>query len=47
MNPVPVPTNRVITVWARYYQFLEVDGNKSMRVLFDNISETGSSAILR
>ena len=47
MNPVPVPVSRVITVWARYYQFLEVDGNKSMRVLFDNISETGSTAILQ
>lgn len=47
LNPAPVPTSRVITVWARYYQFLEVDGTKSMRVLFDNISETGSSAILR
>ena len=38
--------SRVITIWARYYQFLEVDGFKSMRVLFDNLSDTGVSAIL-
>jgi hypothetical protein len=50
LNPQPsaaAPVNRVITIWARYYQFLEVDDKKSMRVLFDNISETGSTAILR
>ena len=47
LNPAPVAVGRIITVWARYYQFLEVDGTKSMRVLFDNISETGTSAILK
>lgn len=47
LNPAPVPVSRIITVWARYYQFLEVEDGKNMRVLFDNISETGSSAILR
>ncbi len=47
LNPVPVPVNRIISVWARYYQFLEVDTARGyIRVLFDNISETGSSAIL-
>lgn len=38
--------SRIITIWARYYQFIEVDGFKSMRVLFDNTSDTGTSAIL-
>jgi hypothetical protein len=47
LAPVPVPTTRTITVWARYYQFLEVEVGRGMKVLFDNISETGSSAILR
>ena len=47
LEPVPVPTTRTITIWARYYQFLEVEAGRGMKVLFDNISETGSSAILR
>lgn len=47
LAPVPVPTARIITIWARYYQFLEVDTARGfVRVLFDNISETGSSAPL-
>lgn len=38
--------NRFLTIWARYYQFLEVDGFKSMRVLFDNMDETGQSSFI-
>jgi hypothetical protein len=45
--PVPVPVDRVVTIWARYYQFLEVVlARGTIRVLFDNMGETGSSAIL-
>jgi len=45
INP-GLDTGRTITVWARYYQFLEVDGFRSVKVLFDNMSDTGSSAVL-
>ena len=44
-NPA-LDTGRVITIWARYYQFLEVNGFKSIQVLFGNMSETGFSAVL-
>ena len=46
LNTGAQKVSRIITIWARYYQFLEVDGFKSMRVLFDNLSDTGVSAIL-
>lgn len=42
----PAPTkSRVVTIWARYYQFLEVGGGKA-RVLFDNMDETGQSSFI-
>lgn len=37
---------RIISIWARYYQFLEVTGFKSARVLFDNMDETGQSSFI-
>jgi len=42
----PGTSARVVTIWARYYQFLEVNGFKTLRVLFDNTGENGTSAIL-
>ena len=44
-NPA-LAQNRIVTIWARYYQFLEVDGFKTMRVLFDNMDETGQSSFI-
>jgi hypothetical protein len=44
-NPA-LAQNRVVTIWARYYQFLEVDGFKTMRVLFDNMDETGQTSFI-
>lgn len=44
-NPA-LAQNRIVSIWARYYQFLEVDGFKTMRVLFDNMDETGQSSFL-
>lgn len=44
-NPA-LAQDRIVTIWARYYQFLEVDGFKTMRVLFDNMDETGQSSFI-
>ena len=44
-NPA-LAQNRIVTIWARYYQFLEVDGFKTMRVIFDNMDETGQSSFI-
>jgi hypothetical protein len=44
-NPA-LAQNRVVTIWARYYQFLEVTGFTNMRVLFDNMDETGQSSFI-
>jgi hypothetical protein len=37
---------RVVTIWARYYQFLEVDGFKKIKVMFDNMDESGQSSFI-
>lgn len=44
-NPL-IAQNRVVSIWARYYQFLEVTGFKTARVLFDNMDETGQSSFI-
>jgi len=44
-NPL-IAQNRVISIWARYYQFLEITGFKTARVLFDNMDETGQSSFI-
>lgn len=44
-NPA-LAQNRIVSIWARYYQFLEVDGFKTIRVLFDNMDETGQSSFI-
>jgi Large eukaryotic DNA virus major capsid protein/Major capsid protein N-terminus len=46
--PQTVQTDRIVTIWARYYQMIEVNGLLgTMRVLFDNMSETGTIASLQ
>jgi len=37
----PAPANRILTIWARYYTFLEIDGFKTIKNLFDNNGDDG------
>lgn len=43
---VPSQKQRILTIWARYYQFIEVAGFSRLRVIFDSISDNGTSAFL-
>jgi hypothetical protein len=41
----PMPSwnqqDRIITIWARHYTFLEIDGFKTIKNLFDNNGDNG------
>jgi hypothetical protein len=38
---VPSPRERILTIWARHYTFLQVDGFKTLVNLFDNTGDDG------
>ena len=35
------PSDRVLTIWARHYTFLEIDGFKTIKNLFDGKGDDG------
>jgi len=44
LRPVPSwrkPSDRVLTLWARHYTFLEVDGFKTIKNVFDGKGDNG------
>ena len=44
LQPMPGwrnPSDRVLTIWARHYTFLEIDGFKTIKNLFDGKGDDG------